>query len=494
MKKFLKDNKYLILAFIIVFLFTLPFLYTGDDMQWGLDPITWDYLKELVKNPHVNGRYLGNLFVLMMTKNIFVRATFMATTLCGIVFIIKKETKSSYSIIWLLLLLMSPAIIAEAVVWTSGFTNYTISTLFLLLSLLTLRKCYKNPTIINGVGLFLLIIASSFFIENLTVFLVIATLTLNVLYFIRNKKVNFSLLAGFIASIMGTTLMFIQPAYRAVLTGEDTYRSYGKGIGGIISRALSNYIYDIHKYLVFENVFLMGALSLLLFIYYKVHKKRYNDIQEKILNASFWVSFAFIIYAFVARLDSSWEIVLGNAEFINSMLTLIYLVCLFFQFIMLFYKTKHFTKLVRPILVALGLVAPLLVVSPVGARNFFMIYCLELVEVLYLMKIVNFDYKKWSKFINVGLVVMVLFYTSVYVQLKLVDMKRYEYVRYISENTEDTFAYVPLLPFRKYVHAGDFANYYWAELYRTTRGIRGSLGFYFIEYEDWLEYLEEFDN
>lgn len=83
MKEILKKNRSLLIGIVAVFFLSLLFPYTGDDLQWSLTELSWNSFWALTQSPMVNGRYLGNLFVIVMTKNIFVRGIIISLVLRG---------------------------------------------------------------------------------------------------------------------------------------------------------------------------------------------------------------------------------------------------------------------------------------------------------------------------------------------------------------------------------------------------------------------------
>lgn len=228
--KLIKKNKWIIISLAIVFCFTLFFPYSGDDLQWYTVKVSADMFSKLAHSVNLNGRYAGNFFVILMTKNIFIRGIIMSIVLVAINMLVKRETKSNSIIVWLMLILMPLPIFQQSVVWTSGFTNYVISCLFLLISLLLIRNCFNNnDKKYNIITNFLVLFIASLFIENLTVFMIIFVMAMNILYFIKKKKISFSLISSFLGTTVGTIVMFSHPVYHKVIDGTDSYRAYSRG-------------------------------------------------------------------------------------------------------------------------------------------------------------------------------------------------------------------------------------------------------------------------
>lgn len=492
MKEVLKKNRSLLIGIVAVFFLSLLFPYTGDDLQWSLTELSWNSFWALTKSPMVNGRYLGNLFVIVMTKNIFVRGIIISLVLGGIVYLIKKETEAPYILIWAMLILMPVAVWTQSIVWTSGFTNYVISTLFLLGILLLLRRNYlSKPNFLSIMSNFALVFLGSFFIENMTVFLVIVTSILNVVYFIKHKEINVALLGTLLASVLGTVLMFIQPAYHNVFTGEDTYRSFGNGIGGLIIRCFANYVFWVHRFTAFENVALITSITVLLAYYYHKNKSTYQRIQKQVLSLSFYVSFAFIIYIFLSRINLEWSQGLEHMKYVNATITSFYFITLFTQIILLFRNKKCFGKILIPLIVIVGLLAPLAIVSPIGPRNFFMIYVFEMVEVFYILKETGIDWERYKKYVSILLSIVFIYYVSIYSYMSSVSVRRDHYVQYIANETDASLVYVPILPYSNYAHYSTYSDGYTSTNYKEYLGVRQDLELIFIEYDEWKLMLDK---
>lgn len=115
---------------IIILLFTVLtylFPYTGDDWAWGSE-IGIKRLINMFRD--YNGRYMGNLFVLILTRSNILKTLTMTAILFGIVYfsssIVNKKLPLLYIALMFLLAIPS-SILKQTVVWTSGFSNYVVS-------------------------------------------------------------------------------------------------------------------------------------------------------------------------------------------------------------------------------------------------------------------------------------------------------------------------------------------------------------------------------
>src|SRR5690606_977741 len=94
-----------------------------------------DRLDSLFKD--YNGRYVANLVVLVLTRAPFLAPFVIAATLTAILFLIldisRNRTVWGYGITAAVLLAMPTPLWRQTVSWVSGFTNYALSTLFVLI-------------------------------------------------------------------------------------------------------------------------------------------------------------------------------------------------------------------------------------------------------------------------------------------------------------------------------------------------------------------------
>lgn len=482
----IKKYKWEIISFCLVFLITCLFPYSGDDFSWMSINFDSTLLEKLMYDSSINGRYLGNFLAILMCKNIIARGIIMSLTLTAIVYLLHRETKFSRIFIWLMFLLMPLEIFRQVIPWTSGFTNYVISTLFLLIILILLNKIYYKKSVLLTILSIIVIFLGTFFIENLSVFLIIATFILNVLYIIKNKKVNVGLILTLVGSILGTLLMLSHPAYQNVVDGVDGYRSFANGITGIIVNSYENFSGTIYRYTAFENIFLIITLVTLLFVYYKKNKSDYKNKKRKFLNITFIYSYTYIIYIIIANFNKDWKILLNYTSAFESLITIVFLILLLINIMILFHKSKNFKKIITVIMTIILLIAPLLIVNPIGARNFFMIYTLEILLIIYIFKETEIKITKQIKYLGgLTLLIACVYYISIYSVILKVSLERDEYIKNMSENTNEVYLNVPRLPYENYVWTPDFNGIYLSNVYKNSKKIRPEIQFNFIDYTSW---------
>lgn len=488
--KLLKKHKWTLLGVIIVFFVSLLFPFSGDDWEWSLVQIDSNILSNFANRSNLNGRYFGNLIVSIITKNIVIRGIFISIFLNLIVIFIKKETKCSLILIWLLLLTMPINMFNQTISWVSGFTNYVISTFFLLLTLCLIRKIYNyGSSILYTISTCIIVFLTSLFVENLTIFILMLLIATLLMKLVKNRIIDKHLLLILFSSLLGNIVMFSHPAYLSVLNGVDQYRTISSNILNIPNQMFENYAFSIQKYMILQNIVVISCITILLYLHFKKSKdKEYR----KIIEYMFIYNFMYVVYATISYI-SKFEI-LGEiiTVYFDGILTGIFIINVIFITYIIFHNKNNFYKIFAPLIVIFGLILPLLIVTPLGPRNFFMIYVLEMIFILYLFKELKIKNEVFIKNISFAfLSVLLVFYIGIYSQVNRFFKMRENYILEESKNSKLEYILVPKNPYSKYVWSGDFDNEYYTNIYKNYLNIDSRVDFRFIEYIEWKRIIEK---
>lgn len=494
LKTFLSEKKHLIITMLGIFIFTMLFPYSGDDWQWSVGKLSIERIVGFSTNASLNGRYLGNTIVILLTKNRIIRATIMSLTLTFIINIIKTKEKSHYLTVILLLLLMPKDVFKQGIVWSSGFANYAFSILLLLIALNMVQKLFADTKfntklIIPSILVFYL---SSLVIENLTIFLFLFLVILNIVYLIKNKKVNFNLLISLSSSLLGLLTMFTHPSYFGVLSGEDGYRTIS-GINEIFYNAIRNFTEIIFPNSITNNLILFIILTIFMITYvYKNSSKKKNN---KLMYTSLCFHVICLLYFIIVKYNPDWMPLLKYSKIFNFGVSILFIINLFVV-LYLVYKSKAYNSLLI-CGVVIGMVAPLFVVSPLGPRNFLLIYVLEVLLVLDVYRISDFtlDYNKLKYLICIIIFVIVGYYVSIYGYITLISIRRDNYVKeqVTSNNIENNILYVPNIPYEEYVWVPNPSNEYYKSIYKYIFNVPSEVNLEFIDYKIWYEFYYKND-
>ena len=331
------------IAFVLIGILCYMFPYTGDDWAWGstigLD--RWN-----TRFVDYGGRYLGYAIVLVLTRNRLLRAIVMSISYLLIAACMESIVHKTWSFYLTMLLMAIPprGILCQAVVWTSGFSNYVTSTVIMMVTISYIYKLFNKRNekilcskhrIFPSLVFFFLGMGGTLIVEHVTVYMVLLSVAVNIYFIIINKRLQLSLLALLFGSITGTIIMFSNNVYHKVSINQDDYRSVFRG--GLLTRLKENYL-DV---ILYEGVLCNKYLNLFIFIACLLVLKMIWRSTKKI---GFWW-----LLLVIALLLYTWWV--GHR-----------LDCLF--------------QLLFPLLSIITLFAPLFVVSPIGSRCFFPTYVL----------------------------------------------------------------------------------------------------------------------
>lgn len=483
MKKILTNKKVrYALLFIGLCVLCYCFPFTHDDWAWGSD-MGLERLHNHFDN--YNGRWAGNLVVIALTRSNLLKTIAMALTLTLIVFFIEKlVAKKNNMIFYLGIFLLSAIpylILRQAVVWTSGFANYVVATLFML------WYFYLNRNIVEEeyqdawwkmVLCFALGFIGTLFVEHVTVYLVVLALFMLVYHAIKYKKVKLSHVFFLIGTISGTILMFSNSVYGNISSGEDGYRSFA--FATFITSSLDSYQMTIYKELVFNNYVLNVLLSGCIIAYLtKIYK---TQEQKTIISILIAILVFFPLYSLIIRFQSI-SIFLKYTDTIHGSLVIIYILAIFISALFVKEQARR-----NKIIFALGsiamLTAPLFVVTPIGSRCFFPMYILWIWIVLEYAALIipkkEFPVVNWS--ILCATLTFFIYLFCVYGYICLTNTRRIEY---IEKHQNDTQLTLPKLPYKKYVWYGEPSGDEFMERFKAYYGIKEETEIEFVSLGKW---------
>lgn len=351
----------LIKAISFVFILFLCFLfpYSGDDWTWG----SIEGIKRLNNFfDNYNGRYLGNLLVLLLTRFSLLKIFVVAITTYGIILLLSKlsnkNENSLFLVACLLMLCIPKGILRQTIVWTSGYANYVISAFLVLLYLYLLKihipKEEKIKNILQKISLGLIGFCLMLFIEHITLYIIGITFLFLLKDLIVDKKLSTKYIVVLIGAIIGAFLMFSNSAYMSILNNKDSYRDVPNSSSSLIEKVKTN-SKIIYKELAFNNTFLNIFLCLLVsIIVYKYLKDNVNISKKKkfILNISYFSIIGFVLYMIASLLNPNWKILLKFTPYFEFLFTIIYCLSLLFVLCLclnkekaekiLFYRNKYF--------------------------------------------------------------------------------------------------------------------------------------------------------
>lgn len=405
-------------------------LLSGDDWAWG-SAEGWARLENGFD--YYNGRYLGNVIEIFITRSLLFRIAIYALINTGIVYMTWVLLNRKYSVPLILALVVSMpiAIYAETYGWLAGFANYNTSLLAILYILYVAKK--KQPKIIE---LFLVLIVAflgQFFVENVSVAsIVMAVIGLLLAMFYKEKKVVF--IMWLIGAAVGAYIMFSNTAYHT----EGNMRE----VGGLDFTVLfTTMITSWSEFYFKDNLILIVLFTIVLAIIGKGQKYLVGSVVV--------IAMYFIIRNLVGLSSTSLPYYLLVVEFI---LMCIYLIALLIIVGKSKVKNENKRYFYTYFLYAIILLGPFLLITPFGPRNMLLTYILL---VICLLLICDEKIEGWLAKVKNPIVLVAIGLCATFLIMhganKLEDQNRYDQ---LIEEYEAGAKYSTLtrLPFEKLGH------------------------------------------
>ena len=409
---------------IALFFFTIAILapLSGDDWSWGSAIgrerlATWFY--------DYNGRYVGNLIVMILTRSDILRVIVETLVNVGIVLAsvkvvwnFTKSEKASIAVLVMFGLALLPVRVwGQTFLWTSGFSNYNTTTLFVLVNILVFQSLFlkqekvevkENPKLktILCVGLFALFtFLAQMILENISIFIIGFSFVVLAVALFKKEKIMLAF-SQLIGALAGAAVMFSNPTY----FGDLTYGGLFEGDPGFRRIGYSPFqnLIDVWQERVIHFLFFDASLIFLLLsiVLYLVFNK---TLLQKVLS-TFAVAFMALCFA--------WPLLTGHnnvsahtgINFAISVAGILFLLCIA---VLLLTHEQHFPAL----LYAAGIVIliPVLIQTTFGPRNFLTSFVLFiLVAIILLLDKYEIPLRKLSIFAVITVAILGLLTFGVY--------------------------------------------------------------------------------
>lgn len=432
-KNFINNNKpFIVILFLLLILASL-FPYTSDDWAWG-SSYGIEQLESLFQD--MNGRYMGNMLVIILTRYKILKTIIVATTiLFTSVLISKIVNNKKYIYLSLLLFFMMPInIFSTTIVWTSGFVNYGFTSLFFLYFIYINRdinieeeKVTKKRLII----LFILSVMSGLFMENLTLYFLMTSLLLTIYYYIKYKKISIYNTFYFVGALISTIIMFSNQAYKGIVIGTDFYRDVHNNLFiGMIVNYFKIIARNAIQYNMFLNIILLLLFSVL--VYNNINKNsdkknNYNNNLKLLLT----IIFSYVLYNLLKLTNVDFKPFLKFTTLFDGLFAFFYYLALILIPLLTIKDKRVKERLIFYWLSNIILIVPLLFVSPVSTRNFLLSYILI---ILFILEILNYLINLYSFKLNNRILltvasILLFYYISIYVPIFYWDKVRTNHVK-----------------------------------------------------------------
>lgn len=495
--------------FIFAVFATLAYMfpYTGDDWAWG-SQIGIDRLNVFFDN--YNGRYFGNFLVLAITRSEVLKVACMAVCYYLTCYFCYKYTPNKKNVLMLFALMlffvMPRAVFKQSVVWSAGFSNYVPSAIISLGYVLLIKNVINKEKPVYNKFLFILTFILGFsgalFIENITLFNICLGFLVVFYTLIKFKKVYINHLSFLSGAITGAVWMFSNTAYASIFAGEDSYRDTPKTLDGITSTCIDHGC-TIIDYLVKYNIAMCCIVFLLLFIitisFLKKSKKKISNILAILTITVSAISLLFVfcvdLVNVIPTIADSFPLL--ENDLLRIIISLMFVLSVFLIPIICIEKERILGILI-PLLCILVLVAPLIIVNPIGPRCFFCAYLFMMVFAVDLLGYIMKDFKVEGiacKLIFSGVsllaVVLSVLYINVFTSIHEYDAKRNEFAKIQSDNGASEVT-ICRLPNDSYVWMPHPHKKIWEKRYCLFYGLNEDVKINVVTPEEFDEFYEDY--
>ena len=243
-KKRIGDNHSFVICILPIWVFFLWMIsktpYGLDDWLWGIPAGFEDFV-----SGNQNGRYIGNLFEVIVTRSVFLKVVLIGSMstllpLLSVRLIQTEIVQEAFSenkqkllmelflFATLMYLNIPLEIWRQTFGWIAGFSNFGFSGVLLLLYLTQLFRANRTEQKCGFKGFavsFLTSFCVSLILENVTVYILAVTLVSTVIYSIRTKQYSVRHYSLMIGSITGAVLMFSGSVYESLLSTGHAYNN-----------------------------------------------------------------------------------------------------------------------------------------------------------------------------------------------------------------------------------------------------------------------------
>lgn len=456
-KNRLRPNWVYAVLFITLFFLCFLFPYTGDDWAWGIQ-LGIERMNSWFEN--YNGRYLGNLIVIALTRSNILKTLTMCICIGGIMVMINEMTRRQscgFGMIAICMIFMPISILCQSIVWTAGFSNYTTSIFLTLIYIYYIRNIYaeepKNcyylslPLAILGIG-------SALIVEHLTIYNVLLGCYAIIFTWIKYRKICIQHIFYLIGTVSGAILMFSNGAYHTIAQGNDTYRSISTD-SGIFERISTN-LNIIAQQGFLNNFVLLALLMGVCLILWIEHKDKLAGKWKVLGYLSTFVIISYTALSFMNKLNTYWE-----KAWILTLLevsaTIFYALSLIIFVFILPLGSMAKNKLLFIIFSAGIMMAPLLVVTPIGPRCFLAPYVMLIYFLVELSGQINEVHKKQLAKLNISFMVFAVIGTLYlfYIYGTIAKNNQERIAHAIKDSQQKDTIEVQQLPYKAYVWCSD---------------------------------------
>jgi hypothetical protein len=503
----LRQRLWLFYCVLFLFLLLLCYLfpYMGDDWAWGSD-LGLERLSTFFAG--YNGRYSGNLLILALSRQRPLRALTEAAVLTGIIsavtYLAGGEKRNAAVLSSFLLLTCGRTLFRQSVAWASGFCNYVVPVLFILLYLCCRKAVQPNSehekrkpspalNVMLCAGMLALSFVTSMFVEHVTIFVIVLAAATPVIEKIKYRRIQ-AFGAFYLAGALGgAALMFSNGAYDSIIDGADGYRTMAAGVAGLTARVFYNagtiFVETVKNNLVLNTVTTV-LLSVLACRHLMSEPRRGKASAIRLIVA---YNIAYVLYTFFAAVYPKWKILLGYTLRFEILISFFYLLFTFLLSMLCLKSRQRKLSILFCFACVAILTLPLFFVTPIGGRCFFPSYVIQILIACFISEEAISSAEKSAaaamyarQILGLGVAAACVFRASIFGYVFKTELRRNGYVEEQLKEGRAT-VYVIALPYAEFMwNANPSDAEVWTDRYKDFFGIDEDTKTEVISLEEYL--------
>lgn len=472
-----------ILLILFFFFFAIQVPYSHDDWQWGSHS---NWLLMLNGFANYNGRYLGNLFEILITRNVLAKNITLAVGMLFIILVVYKlvikEAKSKDKTVLFLLttflcLAIPRELFRQTYSWVAAFINFIPPVILMVLYLIIINNIFegkdissiklKYPTYLTLL-MIPLGISTQLFSEHTTVYTVLLAGFIVFYTFIKYRRVSTLQVTYLFSTIVGAFIMFSNGAYFNAANNIDGYKKISFSISSIVDL----YTNQMSDALFLNNALLNTVLAVLsIIIILKFVTNNYSRNNILVGNIQIFILSTYTIYGICNKLYPAWSIFTNPQKtgYFNASYSLLFFACVLSVILIYIDGMGLKMKIFMIYGSSLALAMPLVIANPIGHRCFFASYIFMVITALqllvYIVNFSNFKLNSISLIISSFLVMICAFYASIFLDVGVAEKWRVEAIDdAVSNGSKSLTLY--RLPYEDYYWTTVPPNEHWESFFK----------------------------
>ena len=247
----------------------------------------------------------------------------------------------------------------------------------------------------------------------MTLFNVGIILIATLVYYVQYKKHLKQFLIALISSVLGAIIMFINPQYVKIFSGQSDYQKVGNKEEGLLNRILKTFLTQFPEHIIYQSILILLIVAILLGILL------YRSDISLVIKWSLFVGLASApIYTFFIRIPFDLNLKLHETSIALLDFTI---AILFYSVLIVATCYTSVPKRLKTYIVLLFvtipiMVAPLLIVQPIGPRNFYSVFIIFVMVAFLIYRYLFFEGPQWQGLIKI----FAITFSSIYIIMFLI--------------------------------------------------------------------------